>query len=74
MGARKDRAKTKKHNEKWTECYPQAVEVLNRNMVAWLDQQIVIDAQNDQTGVRPGYIDCLDAPNYTVFSNTSVGG
>lgn len=71
VGTAEDRAKTKKHNEKWRECYPQAVEVLNRNIVAWLDQQIVIHGKTISTGVHQAFVDCLDAPNYTVFSNTT---
>ncbi len=71
VGTREDRAKTNKHNEKWKECYPQAVEVLNRNIIAWLNQQIVIKRKTVSTGVDQAYIDCLDAPNYTVFSNTT---
>jgi tyrosinase len=45
--------------------------VLNQNVVAWLNQKIVIDGRTVTTGVHQAFVDCLDAPNYTVFSNTT---
>jgi tyrosinase len=47
-----------KHNEKWT--YDQSVELLNENLKAWLKKQVLKE-----------YKACLQAPNYTVFSNTT---
>jgi tyrosinase len=69
VGTADDRAATAKHNAQWS--YPQAVAVLNKNIVAWLNQQIVIDGRTVATGVLKAFTDCLDAPNYTVFSNTT---
>ncbi len=69
VGTADDRAATAQHNAQWT--YPQAVAVLDSNIVAWLNQQIVVDGRTVTTGVHQAYINCLDAPNYTVFSNTT---
>src|SRR3984893_18216617 len=44
---------------------------MNQNIVAWLTSQIVVDGKPIETHVRKKYQDCLNAPNYTVFSNTS---
>jgi tyrosinase len=69
VGTEADREATAKHNAQWT--YPEAVEVLNQNIVAWLNEKIVIDGRTVSTGVHQAFIDCLDAPNYTLFSNTT---
>jgi tyrosinase len=69
VGTAEARAATRKHNAQWS--YSQAIEILNKNVVAWLNQQIVIDGKTINTGVHKAFADCLDAPNYTVFSNTS---
>lgn len=69
VGTEADRAATAAHNAQWT--YPEAVEVLDQNIVAWLTQQIVVDGRTISTGVHQAFVDCLDAPNYTVFSNTT---
>jgi tyrosinase len=69
VGTAKDRAATAKHNAQWT--YPEAVQVLNQNIVAWLNQKIVIKGKTVSTGVHQAFVDCLNAPNYTVFSNTT---
>jgi tyrosinase len=67
VGNPEDRAASARHNAQWT--YPQAVTVLNANVVAWLNQKIAIRGKTVSTGVCQAYVDCLDAPNYTVFSN-----
>ncbi|HEV2812987.1 MAG TPA: tyrosinase family protein [Solirubrobacteraceae bacterium] len=69
VGTPEDQKKTAEHNKRWT--YPQAVQVLNKNVVAWLNQKIVIKGQTRGTGIHQEFLDCLEAPNYTVFSNTS---
>jgi tyrosinase len=69
VGTDNDRDATKKHNAQWT--YEEAVPLLNQNIVNWLGQQIIVDGKPIPTGVHQKFIDCLDAPNYTVFSNTS---
>jgi tyrosinase len=69
VGTPEDRQATAKHNAQWT--YPQSVPVLNDNIKAWLNQEIVIQRKTVSTGVYQAYADCLNAPNYTVFSNTT---
>jgi tyrosinase len=69
VGTEQDRTETEKHNAQWT--YQQSVTVLNANVAAWLNQEIVIRGKTVSTGVYQAYADCLDAPNYTIFSNTT---
>ncbi len=64
-----DIEKTKVHNSRWT--YEQSVDVLNNNVLEWLNSSIIVNDVVIPTNVAQKYIDCLDAPNYTVFSNTS---
>lgn len=66
----KDIEKTKEHNAKFPS-YDENVAILNWNIVNWLTSYIVVNGQKKPTNVRKKYQDCLDAPNYTVFSNTS---
>ena len=51
--------------------YEQNVKLLDENVVAWLTTQIVVDGKVILTNVNKKYRDCLNAPNYTVFSNTT---
>ncbi|KAI0908841.1 hypothetical protein F4823DRAFT_463825 [Ustulina deusta] len=46
---------------------------LNTNVFTWLFASSYINDKGERlpAGIRRRYIDCLDAPNYTVFSNTS---
>jgi tyrosinase len=69
VGTPEDRAASEAHNAQWP--YPQAVTALNSNVTAWLNSEIVIDGKTVSTGVYQAYVDSLDAPNYTVFSNTT---
>jgi len=65
-----DIAKTKAHNAMYPD-YAKNVELMNHNIVDWLTSQIVVDGKAIQTNVRKKYEDCLNAPNYTVYSNTT---
>ena len=65
-----DIAKTKAHNAQYPD-YEQNVKLLDENIVAWLTSQIVVDGKVIPTNVSKKYRDCLNAPNYTVFSNTT---
>jgi tyrosinase len=47
------------------------VKLLNQNIVNWLGSSIVVDGETIPTNTAQKYKDCLDAPNYTVFSNTT---
>jgi tyrosinase len=47
------------------------VKLLDQNIVAWLTSVIVVDGKVIPTNVDKKFRDCLNAPNYTVFSNTT---
>lgn len=73
VGTDEARAKTKVHNEIYQAAVsPSANDYLNNNVKAWLKNGRF---ENNQwvggVGVRQKYINCLAAPNYTVFSNTT---
>jgi tyrosinase len=70
VGSAEDRAATEKHNAQYPN-YSDNVKLLNQNVIAWLTSTVVIDGKPISTSVKTRYINCLDAPNYTVFSNTS---
>jgi tyrosinase len=63
-----DLAKTKAHNAEYPD-YKKNVELLNQNIIAWLTSEIVVNGRTIKTNVKARYEACLDAPNYTVFSN-----
>jgi tyrosinase len=65
-----DIAATKTHNKKFPD-YKKNVKTLNENILAWLNSKIVVQGKTILTHVAQKYRDCLDAPNYTVFSNTT---
>jgi tyrosinase len=71
VGNDADRAATEQHNAQYPN-YDQNVEFLNQNIVNWLSFYIVKDGKPVTTdNVKKRYTTCLDAPNYTVFSNTT---
>jgi tyrosinase len=65
-----DLARTTLHNNNYPN-YDDNVKLLNRNVVNWLTSQIVVHDTPRPTNVKDKYIKCLDAPNYTVFPNTT---
>jgi tyrosinase len=65
-----DIAKTKAHNAQYPD-YDTNVKLLDQNVVAWLTSEIIVDGTPIPTNVHKKYQDCLNAPNYTVFSNTT---
>lgn len=65
-----DKEATERHNAKFPN-YDKNVDLLNRNVVAWLTSSITVDGKTIPTNVRKKYEDCLAAPNYTAFSNTT---
>ena len=69
VGTPADQQATEAHNKQWT--YPESVEALNQNIVAWLNTEVVIKGRSVGMGIHPAFEACLHAPNYTVFSNTS---
>ena len=65
-----DKAATEAHNAQ----FPDAalnVKLLNQNIISWLTSGIVVKGTFIPHNVREEYRNCLDAPNYTVFSNTT---
>lgn len=70
VGTAADQAATEKHNAQYPD-HEQNVTLLDRNIVAWLTSHIVVDGKTIPTNVAHKYAACLDAPNYTVFSNTT---
>lgn len=71
VGSDADRAATKKHNDQYPD-YATNVNLLNTNVMNWLNSVIVVDGK-PQPGpsIKAKFASCLNAPNYTVFSNTS---
>jgi tyrosinase len=69
VGTEAEREETARHNAQWT--YEEAVKVLNQNIVAWLNQEIVVQGKTVNTGIHQAFVDCLKTQTYTVFSNTT---
>lgn len=70
VGTSADRAATEKHNALYPD-YDKNVALLNQNVVNWLTSTVVVDGVPISSNVADKYKSCLDAPNYTVFSNTT---
>ncbi|MGC9944940.1 MAG: tyrosinase family protein [Bryobacteraceae bacterium] len=70
VGNDKEKAATKAHNDQYPN-YDDNVKLLNQNVVNWLTSNVVIGGKTVSTSVADKYKACLDAPNYTLFSNTS---
>lgn len=62
--------KIKTRNDQYQD-YHENVRLLNQNVVAWLTSQIVVGGVTIPANMAKKHRDCLDAPNYTLFSNTS---
>jgi len=70
VGTSQDLDATQKHNAQFPD--PQKnIQILNQNVSNWLDDAIIISGQHIPTGSRVKFQQCLNAPNYTLFSNTS---
>jgi tyrosinase len=70
VGTPQDREMTAAHNAQYKD-YKKNVQYLNQNIVEWLGSHVVINGKPFPTNVAQKFKDCLDAPNYTVFSNTT---
>jgi tyrosinase len=71
VGSDADRAATKTHNALFPD-YAKNVNLLNNNIVNWLTSSVIVDGKPlPGMNVLDKYTRCLDAPNYTVFSNTT---
>jgi tyrosinase len=69
VGTPDEQAATAAHNARFPS-YPANVQTLNGNVIAWLTSTITIDG-NTMGEVYAKFLKCLDAPNYTLFSNTT---
>ena len=70
VGTQADYDATQRHNSQFPN-YEQNVAILNGNIVNWLGAYIIVDGKRMPTGVKKKFENCLNAPNYTVFSNTT---
>ena len=70
VGSDADKAATAAHNAQFSD-FNTNVKLLNSNVVAWLNTFVVVKEKIVGGMVRDKYADCLNAPNYTVFSNTT---
>ncbi|KAF4626583.1 hypothetical protein G7Y89_g11579 [Cudoniella acicularis] len=76
VGTQEDRGNTEAHNQKYG---PVAENELNKNLKEWMLGTVKIDTSGgeEKTGTPDTYSIysrfklCMDAPNYTVFSNTT---
>jgi tyrosinase len=66
-----DTQATEKHNSQYQD-HDYCVTLLNENIRDWLAGSVIIDGQpTERGGVAKKYRQCLQAPNYTVFSNAT---
>jgi tyrosinase len=71
VGTEADKAATAAHNALYTDT-ARNVQLLNANIIDWLTSTIIVDgAPVSNNSVHDKYARCLEAPNYTVFSNTT---
>lgn len=73
VGTPEDQAATEKHNAQFPD-YEENVKILNQNIVNWLNSTVLVNGQPIPGGgglVLDQYKSCLNAPNYTLFSNTT---
>ncbi|MBV7530784.1 tyrosinase family protein [Chitinophaga sp. sic0106] len=75
VGTPEDKQKSDQHNAQFNSA--QAMLLLNDNVVGWLNKTITLPDIADRLklgGVIILFQKCLDAPNYTVFSNITSSG
>jgi len=71
VGTPADKAATEKHNAQFPN-FNTNVGLLNDNVRNWLNETVIVDGKPIGGGhVKNKYAACLNAPNYTVFSNTT---
>ena len=70
VGTDAERDATAVHNAKFPD-YDKNVQRLNQNITTWLTAAPVIHGQPTGGFVQQKFVRCLDAPNYTLFSNTT---
>ena len=72
VGTPADQAATAAHNAQFSD-YAAAVKLLNINISTWLNFAFEIDGR-PRGEIYSKFVACLDAPNYTLFSNTTSMG
>jgi tyrosinase len=72
VGTPENKAATQSHNAQFPD-YAKNVGYLNDNITTWLSGRIRIDG-NWVGEVYTRFTQCLNAPNYTLFSNTTSAG
>ncbi len=71
VGTDADRKATAEHNAQFSD-YDKNVGHLNDNIKNWLTETVIVNGKPIGGGkVADKYKNCLDAPNFTVFSNTT---
>lgn len=71
VGTDADRVATAQHNAQYPD-FEKNVGLLNDNIVNWLSATVIVNGKPIGGGhVKDKYEACLNAPNYTVFSNTT---
>jgi tyrosinase len=71
VGTQADRAATAAHNARFPN-YDKNVQLLNQNVTTWLNAAPVVQGQPIGGGfVQQKFVRCMDAPTYTLFSNTT---
>ena len=70
VGTKADQDATKAHNAMYQD-FDKNVGLLNTNIVNWLTTAVVVQGNTLSNTITSDYKACLDAPNYTVFSNTT---
>lgn len=74
VGTQDYRDKSAAHNAQYPD-YEHNVSLLNQNITNWLAGTVHIEGKAVRKGQLADYYrDCLDAPNYTVFSNRTSAG
>lgn len=69
VGTPDERARTEAHNARFPTPELRTAQ-LNRNIMNWLNTSITID-KNKMGLIYQKFVDCLNAQNYTLFSNTT---
>jgi tyrosinase len=70
VGTQEYRDKTAAHNAQYPD-YEHNVELLNQNITTWLAGTVNVEGKPIGGQLADMYRACLDAPNYTVFSNNT---
>lgn len=73
VGTAADRAATAAHNAQYADPV-QNVAILNGNITDWLTRTVTFPGGGTSGQVYGKFLRCLDAPSYTLFSNTTSMG